>query len=363
MENRDFVQVDSIPAEKYPLLGIEVDGITQGALATWLTCPMKATLSLKHGLSGPKYQDALDFGTIVHGNLELLYGWYWEQIQTGSLPNSKDILSTALYFLDTQELAWHKDIAESGGSAVYAESSELNFKIAAATLEHYYRQWDADFNSVEWVSLEKQFRVPYSSERIIGYLGRNELPVRGKIDGIFKSKKGSRGIWLFETKTKGSIEDPSLISRIIFDLQTGLYSWAVRQLYGEHPVGLVYNLIRRPQLRRKSNESINDFVKRTYDDIGDRIDEYFRRLEVTFTINDVVKFEHDLDQIICGFVQWYFGDGPNYRNATQCGITVGNFTRTCEFLNGCANDHWDRFRTKERIYPELDDDLQLAKKS
>lgn len=323
-------------AEKF--FRVERDGLTQGALVRWMVCPEKARLSLVNGYRSPDRKDAIEFGNIVHENLEYVYGAFEDSIKQDCPYDLSTIMQIAERKLRSQEMVAQSAVRNDAD----AEASMTQYSIASEILQLYYVHWKRDFTDVRWVGLETEFSVPY-------FWRGFEFPLRGKIDGIVRQTKGNQKLWLFDSKTKSSIDEPSMIPRLGYDFQMGLYMYAMRQLYHELPQGLVYNLIKRPQLRRKVKESITEFAQRCGEDARSRMDEYFKRIEVIWTQDDFDKFDADLHATIDGFMTWYTTGQMHYRNSASC----HNGMWKCEFIPICAYGHTEAFVQSERPYPEL----------
>src|SRR4051812_13988514 len=121
------------------LYDITRDGLTQGAIATWRTCPEKARLKLHEGLGSVYYKEALEFGNVVHGNLEYVYSQFWDlQQQRGKTMSVGELMGLSLDYLDLQELTAHKELAASIAPASEADNIELLYKQAAVILQNYF---------------------------------------------------------------------------------------------------------------------------------------------------------------------------------------------------------------------------------
>ena len=105
-----------------------------------------------------------------------------------------------------------------------------------------YWQGEEKRNKVAHLYQEKVFDLPYRlpSGRVVR--------LRGKMDGVDLLEKDPPGTYLFETKTKGNVDEGLLQRQLLFDLQTMLYL-VVLDTWQELPHklrGVRYNCIRRP---------------------------------------------------------------------------------------------------------------------
>ncbi len=68
-------------------------------------------------------------------------------------------------------------------------------------------------------------------------------------------------LWVHETKTAASI-NPGAVDRLAFDLQIQCYPRLLEEHSNIKPKGVVYNVIRKPQIRQKKNERFDEFIER-----------------------------------------------------------------------------------------------------
>lgn len=320
-------------------------GVTQGLLNTWLSCPYKALMKL-HRITGDMGNtEALEFGNIVHKNLEQTYAWWNTVLNSGTASMDVPPSMMASKFFRAEESASIKTILENVRLASDIERVEIAFGQADALLESYYRLYESDFFGYDWKSLEQEFCVNVE-------IGGITVPLRGKLDGVFE-KEGE--LWLFETKTKSKIDDPNLATKLFWDLQTNLYLKIIHELYGKIPKGFVYNLMKRPLLRKTQRESVKEFIVRTGYDIQAKPNEYFRRIEVEYTYPELKMQWNNVTDILHAFVDWFYKDAPTYRNPNNCVQGWG----ACEYLRYCGEGDTNNFGQRERMYPELEFELQL----
>lgn len=316
---------------------LERDGLTQGTLAKWMLCPEKARLSVLNGLDMAGHKSAIEFGNIFHENLEKVYTIYGQHAKDSVPFSIDDAIATSESYLRRQEAVCYAALHNEKDAASFQET----FAIISKMLPLYFRQWGGDFRAKQWVSLEEEFNVPYTT-----FDGTVTFPLRGKIDGVYRA---GDNIWIMDTKTKSVINDPTLSTRLGYDLQMGFYMYAVSVLYGKEPTGLLYNLIRRPQLRRKVSESVDDFASRCAADAWNNMSEYFRRIEVIVLPEERDRFRRELFASIDAFVTWYRNGFPHYRNSANC----YNGMWKCEFIDACGAGMFENLRVKGRPYMEL----------
>lgn len=321
------------------------DGVTQGALANWLLCPVKAHLRLHRGLMLEGSKQAIEFGNVIHRNLEMTYQWYANLVAVHgqSIPSIYDVGNQALYHLELQEREALQQVSLALGSTRMADEMELVYGMAVPILESYYAQWPIDFKDREWVSLEKEFDLEYNVPLTA------DVRLRGKIDGVFRQSKGAKSLWLVDHKSKARFDENVTVQRLNIDLQMGIYCWAVQQLYGEPIGGFIYNMIRRPQLRQKQGETRYAFLDRIRQDVHARPEWYFIRMEVALTERDHMMYAQNLARIMRAFYEWSIGEGPHYMNTVSC----HNGMYACEYLPICSGEGDGNFIRREQVFPEL----------
>ena len=286
-----------------------------------MSCPEKCRLGLVEGLRRPGSSTPLDFGNITHMMLERGY------------KDSSQKKPAALRAMADQ---WQKE------NQAYTDDAECMLSQIEGLVTAYHEYWEKDDKKKDWVSLEQTFDVPYTLPSGL------VIRLRGKIDGVFRVGKK---LYLLETKTKGQVVS-ALDEAVGFNLQVMFYLYAARQLYGEFPAGVLYNILRRPQLRLGKAETQVGFAQRVEKDILSRPDFYFKRMEIAFLKKEQVAWERELADILEVFVNWAEG-GPSWHNTGSC-LEYGG----CEYLHICSGQPGAReaFTVKEHVYPELEEE-------
>lgn len=335
---------DRIQIRQSGLWDLHRDGVTQGLLSNFLTCPEKCRLASVEGLSQVRTGGALAFGSLVHDVLDQVYS----HVMRKKNCDNWDIFTSSVMSvaLRDKEKADRAVINERGGTDPEALNMlEENYGKAEGILPGYLKKWANDFDDVEWIALEQMFETPITFQMEDGETVT--LKIRGKRDGVFRSRKSGR-LYLFETKTKGRIDEDGIMDRLVFDLQVMLYLWSMWKDFGEMPQGVVYNIIRNPQLKQKKNESLKQFIDRIQFDTEARPDFYYMRYNSDITARDMVDWEKEFISILRQLVRWYRGQF-NWKNSSAC--SMGGFN--CQFLSVCSRNDRTSFRTREVPFPEL----------
>jgi len=315
------------------------DGITQGLLSGFMLCPEKVRLGSVEGLSQIRTGGALAFGSLVHDVLDQVYSHVMRKKNCNDWSTfTRSVLKIALR---EKEEADRKIVNEKGGADLEAlQMLEENFGMAEGILPGYLEKWQEDFSDVTWVALEQMFDTHVE-------VNGKTYRIRGKRDGVYRSKK-SKQLWLFETKTKGRVDEDSIMDRLTFDLQVMLYLWSMWKDFGEVPGGVVYNIIRKPQLKQKKGESLSQFIDRIKTDTETRPEFYYMRYQSAITESDLVKWETEFMAILSQLVRWYEGEF-HYKNSSACSMGGVN----CQYLSVCSRNDRSSFRVREIPYPEL----------
>ena len=176
---------------------------------------------------------------------------------------------------------------------------------------------------------------------------------------------------VFETKTKGQINQTAIRDQLKADLQTLIYVTTAMIEFGEMPKKVMYNVVRRPQLKRKQNEGLNDFLKRIKADVIKRPKFYFMRWNVDLLKSDIINFRKEtLDKLLGIFCQWADGlkkigalDGkPDKRFDTpyhfrNCTALVGRYGRV-DMFDLLTKKNTSGYLKRKSCFPELDESNQ-----
>ena len=270
-----------------PIWDLYRDGLTQGAIGTFLSCRHQFWLKYVMGYRNKAKAGATAFGSAFHDILA-----HTQHAAPGKKPLT----------LDQAVSSYLKSLGEL--SPTVLEETTCMLAQIKMLIELYNQRWEEDHASRTWLKREETFRfvyeLPYNGGEAI-----YDIPLRGRWDGVFQRKKS--GIRLHETKTKGRIDEEGIAKSLPFDTQTMLYSLAIeRELKRGTPDGTCYDVIRNPQLRLKQGERTIDFVDRCREDVEKRLDWYFMRWEVTITKQELKHWEtHFLYPVLCQIVAWW----------------------------------------------------------
>lgn len=315
------------------------DGITQGLLGRFHHCRQDSRWYLKGFQRMGEESLPLAFGNVAHEMFERIY----VDIRTGKLtkPPSQKFINR---HLDDIQKTWYQENPRASAKLTTVMASALGFTQAIVPV--YFQKWKGDFNR-QWVGVEREFAIPYTLED-----GRRTV-LRGKKDAVFyqprKTTHLEKGYWLLETKTKSRVDEAFLQDWLPWDIQSNMYMWAIRKTEKKRPRGVLYNIVRRPQLRLKKGESPSQFAARCAGDVQERPDFYFYRIKCVVDRQDLYRFEAQLEDMVKEFYDWWEGLGPHYRNSNGCETKYG----VCDWFEACAG-RMDMYLREGRLFRELD---------
>ena len=166
----------------------------------------------------------------------------------------------------------------------------------------YLEYWKSRDSDITYVMQEEAFKVQHE----IDFYGKKKIiPLRGRIDAAF-TRKSNGSFSLMENKTKGVIDEDGIQSSLHMDLQTMMYSLALRYMHGIAPSEVLYNVIRRPGLKRRKKKTIGDFLSRVQEDIHGRPQWYFMRWRVELGANDLDAWVNScFNPMLIQVIRWW----------------------------------------------------------
>lgn len=324
---------DTPDEKEEPFYDLTRDGVTYSLLRTFLRCRVEASLMLR-GITPNDRSEAMDFGTLGHSCLEVLY-LAAQQAYEPFIPN-KEFINAAIEECATK---WAEETFELGISPEEEQKLEIRKGILYHLLPAYCEFWKDDFTgAIEWLAVEHEFDLPSP--------GHPDVPLRGKMDGRFQ--KGPKSLWLFENKFKQRIEADNIMDALPLDLQVHMYLYALAKETKRKPKGVLYNIIRRPALKQKKDEKVSDYIERIGEDIRKRPEFYFIRYEVAIMSQEMKDFQDDLEAIIDEYVRWARGKSATYKNGAHC---LAPFR--CRYLPICGQNDMSGYWQRSKVFPEL----------
>ena len=150
-----------------------------------------------------------------------------------------------------------------------------------------------------------------------------------RLDGRVKTHEKEN--WVLELKTTASIQK-NQIERLPCDFQLKSYCWGLQKWTWKKVKGILYRFIRKPSIKQKQNETIEQFQKRLQKDYIEREDFYFYEEMPLLDQNILQDFEEELNQIFSDLTQCY-KTNHWYRSPT-CGNTKFG---ECTYFKYCSD--------------------------
>jgi hypothetical protein len=334
-----------------PMIPWNLDaGTTFSMLNLFQECREQTFQSYVNGYSGKKLKDGLEFGSIWH----LMQEHYYKNTKQSPTVTAAKVCKAY----------------EKWRDPTLFKNEHENFQILLGIAEMMFplcvKYWAEDDDEIDWIEQEQKFKTSYTFKDIDGR--DRTIFLRGMRDGVFR-EDGVLGV--FETKTKGQINQTSIRDQLKADLQTLIYVTTSMIEFGEMPGKVMYNVVRRPQLKRKQNEALSAFLKRIQADVIKRPKFYFMRWNVDLTKSDIANFRrYTLDPLLGIFCQWADGlkkigalEGkPERRFNTpfhflNCTALVGRYGRV-DMFDLLTKKNTTGYLQRKSCFPELDESNQ-----
>ena len=174
----------------------------------------------------------------------------------------------------------------------------------------------------EAVESEKEFSVPL----VRGNRYDERVDYEGRVDGIVK-KHGKW--WLRELKTTGQTQR-IFEQRIASSSQGTGYVWAMRKL-GFPVVGIMYDYVKRPLLRKRVMEDQFSFGNRILADYSVKPEMYFKQMYSYRSDQEIKLWEEDTVNIIKELRKKKKNTATFYRNTDSC----YNYNWECDYKKIC----------------------------
>ncbi len=232
--------------------------LTATRMTAFLACPRKHFYAHELHMRRAEPGDALRIGTAIHKALEL------------------------------RALGADSDEAYKGAIST-GEFTEADAATLYGLIGGYFRAYADANDAIKAMHPEIEFNLPIPGSRTFS--------AAGKIDGLAVLKDGRTA--LVEHKTCG--EDISAGApyweRLRFNVQLSQYVIAARA-NGWDVETVIYDVIRKPSIRVRQNETPEQFGERLLADCSERPEFYFARREVAILDEHIKEFETQRD-VMC----------------------------------------------------------------
>ena len=289
--------------------------VTQSMMRTMMSCEEKARLRYLEGLVSPDPPSpALSIGSAVHLGFEV---------------GSAD--------------AAVANLRESRGPTWLeheADALELDCSKVRAMVEGGLKLWKT------WPSRpEVQFLIPFTNPATRKPSTKHTL--EGVFDGVFDASQGPCfELALLEIKTTSRL-DSAYLERLDLDWQVSSYLAAASVMYQARVRKMVYRIVRKPSIRQRKNETLEEYTNRLISDYEDRPEFYFEQVIVERTDRQIERWWYEAWELHERILRIENG-GMTIRNASHC-LDFGR----CDYFNLCRGIVGpSAFRVQE-AHPEL----------
>jgi hypothetical protein len=300
------------------------------SLGTFLDCPKKYEYSYIKRLSSKSYSSPLGFGTLVHSFLEE----HWKKLPSGiAEPTMQDLLNRH--------------------DPIHHDRIKQDHALAFAVADAWKKMWAGTFTDLH---NDKLVAMAVEKEWSLSGGGRSYV---GKSDGIM-FHAGYGGHFLYEIKTSGSTNRESYKHNLELNRQINGNLLAMIDS-GLKPLGAIYDIIWKPALRLKKDETEEQLLQRVAEEYKSFPFKYFERIMVFRSEKDIDDFELDLSAQFRALR--YVADGARfYRNTNSC----EKYGKLCPYFNLCMEDKGadttelenSMFNKRDKKLPEISDEFQ-----
>jgi hypothetical protein len=157
--------------------------------------------------------------------------------------------------------------------------------------------------------------------------------IMGFIDGVYTEQDGDGNTYAVENKTPGRL-DPDYFVQARLDYQILTYAKAVKELTGEYPRGVMYDVLLKPAIRLKVKESKRQFQERSYQEYMKNPSKYLVRDTIWLSPKQIEDGWKQL-QFFTKLLEAYakrFDTKPWPKNTVSCISKYGS----CRFIDICS---------------------------
>lgn len=303
--------------------------LTNSARSVFLNCRKKYQYQYVYGLAPRKPSIPFLVGGLFHEELDLMY-------------------TQGEFDEDACRVRIQKACAKaSRAEGLTSEDSEkiyMQQAIAVGAVKGYAEQYlKADLKEWEVIEAEGAFKIELPGGWT--YYGKTDLVVEERKTGKIK---------LVEHKTAGKL-DVAYVAKLPLDNQILGYAWGK----SEQKIrldGVIYNVTKKPSIRQKQNESLNEFYRRIEMEYTSRPEEYFYREPLSFSTKDIKRFSEELKKFMEEIDRCHEEDFF-YQNTGHCtALGVCPFMKLC--TDGATKENLMLYRVKGRAHEEIPEEAE-----
>lgn len=271
------------------------------------------------------------------------YHWrYMEQLKPIKKPEALQLGSTLhsafdSYYKGASDAQVTKDIIAHMDNQI-AEAQlpdQENLIVQKYTLLGMWQNFPyKDLSQFSRIESEKEMRIPIA----------DDVEIVCKIDRLVEVKK-TKVCWIGELKSTG-LPFQQFQNRIATSSQASTYVWMARK-FGLDVSGLMFDFIKKPLLRKGSNETCVDYGIRIANDYKQRQDSYYGRHYEYRSDEHIKLFEEDLYMVVSDMVRAR-RDKCFYRNPDACWF----YNSECPYKKICFSKEKDPL-TLELYYQQI----------
>jgi hypothetical protein len=208
--------------------------------------------------------------------------------------------------------------------------------IVEAASKAYLERWPAGPGETREFEFKVRLRSPWSGaySRTFDLAGKADGVVNfyGMADNGFSVSDEVVSFELIENKLVGQIT-PQKVQRLPLDRQVAIYRYGIWRATGRRVETVRYRWTRKPQIRQRQNETVEEYCERIRQDYVERPDFYLHEEEPQFaTTGDLLRIEAEL-WVLAEQVRHAERQKLYVRNTAHCHEFGG-----CQFIPICTGD-------------------------
>ncbi len=198
-------------------------------------------------------------------------------------------------------------------------------------------------DGIDLIEGEKQLHMVIPNQNVI---------LAGKLDGIVKTSNDEINLLEIKTSRFKLTEDEDVLAKWDIDRQLGMYSLLARSNGIEH-TGIIVDYLRTPSLKRKKDESDEEFLQRINENVAKNLDTYYGKISIQRTVEqDEECLEETLQEI--RMIKSCMSHGIWTRTGEAC----NEYHKLCPFTSLCrCETDVSQYTKREHQHPELDASL------
>ncbi len=306
----------------------EIFEVTNSSITLFKRCRYSWLLSYVFNMAPLITPHYFDDGDIFHSTLDRYYQ-----------NHSK---TKVLAYIDRRYKELAKDLVMKAPHIV--EKLEERNTILQGMMSGYYELRAPDKKKWRVLWAEKKFSI--DCEDADG----EQFLYRGKRDMKIQDENGD--FWVVEHKTASSIGS-QYVQKLGMDTQILTYIWADRQAEPDRVKGCFYNVIKKPGIRQKQNETRDEYLQRLKDEYQNE-EKYYYREKIKPKKRMLTKFFREVQEIV-----------PEMRRVAEDAKKAHRSEGACDDYGGCIfrpicltkkmkGAHMEYYKIKETNHPELD---------